>query len=117
MQKRVQRPPATDCIYSQQQSQVPIKTAPCDLVQEAANGKMTPTGLRIDDVTICNSYELRQTKNSGDAKCVAHNENQLFSIDDKQILATIITLWPELSRETKASIIQVIKADTVAPNC
>ena len=30
----------------QQQSQVPIKTAPCDLVQETANGKMTPTGFQ-----------------------------------------------------------------------
>jgi len=44
VQKRVQHTPEMGCTISQQQSQVPKKTAPCDFVQEAANGKMTPTG-------------------------------------------------------------------------
>ena len=43
-QKAAQYPAEIDGNNSQQQSQVPIKTAPCDFVQEAANGKMTPTG-------------------------------------------------------------------------
>ena len=36
--------PEMGCNNLQQQSQVPIKTAPCNYVQDAANGKMTPTG-------------------------------------------------------------------------
>jgi len=43
-QKASQYTPETACNKSQQQSQVPIKTAPCELTQEAAKHKMTPTG-------------------------------------------------------------------------
>ena len=43
-QNRAQYTPERACRNLQQQSQVPTKTAPCELTQEAANGKMTPTG-------------------------------------------------------------------------
>ena len=39
-----QHTPETDCRKSQQQSQVPRKTAPCVLMQEAASGKIPPRG-------------------------------------------------------------------------
>ncbi len=43
-QKASKNTPEIGGTYSQQQSQVPIKTAPCESTQEAANCKMTPTG-------------------------------------------------------------------------
>ena len=43
-QKASQYTPERGCNNSQRQSEVPIKTAPCELTQEAATGKMTPTG-------------------------------------------------------------------------
>jgi len=51
VQNRVQSAPEMDSNNLQRQSKVPKKTASCDLTQEAAERKMTPTGLQPITIT------------------------------------------------------------------
>ena len=54
--------------------------------------------------------ELGNYKNPCAAKSVALLENPTLSPDDRQALETIISLWPELTPETKIGILKTIEA-------
>jgi hypothetical protein len=88
-QKCAQYTPEMACSNSQQQSQVPIKTAPCDLVQEATSGIMTPTGIQLlfTNYSVTTSYANRK-------KCKVHILGQL---PNQHYLPMIFRHWKQLS--------------------
>jgi len=102
--------PGMGCNNLQQQSQVPIKTAPCNLMQEAASTQMTPTGFETDCVNYCQYSDLDDSQNFHCAKTCALLDSPGISGDDRQALETIISLWPTLAPETKISVMQTIEA-------
>ena len=110
VQKCVQSASANGCNNSQRQSEVPIKTAPCELTQEAASAKMTPTGLQTVSITCCEQSSLCHSQKSHCAESCALLENTVLSSDDRQALKTIINLWPYLSPESKIEVMRTIEA-------
>jgi hypothetical protein len=108
--KASQHTPARGCNNLQQQSQVPIKTAPCGSGQEATSCTVTPTGFETESVSLYSNSELRHSENFGVPKSVPLLDNPAFHPDDRQSLQTIISLWPGLSAEMKIGILHMIDA-------
>jgi len=69
-----------------------------------------PRGFDKNGITICDEREYSDSKNPCAAKSVALLENPALLDDDRQALETIISLWPELSPETKIGIMQTIES-------
>ena len=114
VQNRVQSAPEIGSNNLQRQSQVPKKAASCDLTQEAAERKMTPTGLQPKVITSCEYRGLGDLQKNDSAKSLALLDNPTLSPDDRQALETIFTLWPELPPETKIGVMKMIETATVS---
>ena len=93
-----------------QQSQVPIKTALCSLVQEAGSVQYSQGGTRTVFCNSLNDNSLRHSENFGGTECVTLLDNPTFPPDDRQSLQTIISLWPGLSAEMKIGILHMIES-------
>jgi len=76
-----------------------------------ANGRY---GTFHDDYKPCDNSDLGNSQKFHSAKSLAFGENSTLSPDDRQALATIITLWPELLPEVKIGVLKMVDAATVA---
>ena len=67
-------------------------------------------GVEEVSVTSFNNNKLRHFENSSGTECVTLLGNPAFSLDDRQALRTIISIWPTLSPESKIEVMQAIES-------